>query len=492
MTWCPNNRLLRRPITLNSCAALPLTALPLIALAAFGVADVARADEPPAPPDASAWVAPRTFGLDIPTGKMIEQPNRCVLAADDDGRPVVARVHVQVDDQLVLMLPDGRLIARAADDCQPTERPFQTLDGDALAEQLLATEFPGWSTHQTRRYLYLHQNSEAFVNIASRILETMFRGIDRYSRAQKIDVTAPEFPLVVIVYRTQQQFQQAMGVPDDVVAYYDVLTNRITLCEESNLWNVRPELAIRQTIATIAHEGAHQILHNIGAQQRLSLWPMWLNEGLAEYFAPTTTDHRLMWKGAGEINDLRMFELEQLLKSRTAETADGQLIAQTIGAARLTSTGYAMAWALTHYLAQNQREAFRRFVQTMARRGPLVGGGQAVAPGVIPGNLRDFKEHFGDDLADIERRVMLHLNRQPYLDPFLDWPHFTVLILIPDSPRPRRMAEVFRLPQQADHWRDQRRAEVPDHQRAAIQSEIREFPNRVQAEQVARQWRQTP
>lgn len=467
-------------------------ALLLVALAALGLAAAVGADEPSAPRAASAWVPPRTFGLDIPPGTVNQPANQRVLTTDDEGRPVVARVHVQIDDQWVLMLPDGRLIARAADDCQPTERPFQALDSDALAERLVATEFPGWRTQQTRRYVYVHQSSDGFVKIASRILETMFRGIDRYSRAQKIDVTAPEFPMVVIVYPTQQQFQAALGIPEDVVAYYDVLTNRITLCEESNLWNVRPELAVRQSIATIAHEGAHQILHNIGVQQRLSLWPMWLNEGMAEYFAPTTTDHRLMWKGAGEINDLRMFELEQLLKSRTAETADGQWIAQTIGAARLTSTGYAMAWALTHYLAQNQRDAFRRFVQSVSRRGPLESGGPAVAPGVIPGNLRDFKEHFGEDLADIERRVILHLNRQPYLDPFLDWPHFTVRILIPEAPRPRRLAEVFRLPQQAEHWRDQQKAELPDDVRATFQSEIREFPNRVQAEQVARQWRQTP
>ena len=35
----------------------------------------------------------------------------------------------------------------------------------------------------------------------------------------------------------------------------------------------------------------------IGVQQRLSTWPMWLNEGLAEFFSPTTTDRQLKWKG---------------------------------------------------------------------------------------------------------------------------------------------------------------------------------------------------
>jgi hypothetical protein len=122
----------------------------------------------------------------------------------------------------------------------------------------------------------------------------------------------------------------------------------------------------------------------------------------------------------------------------------------------------------------------------------LVGGGEAVAPGVIPGHLRDFKEYFGEDLAEIERQVLLHLRRQVYLDPFLDWPHFAVLILMPEGTRPRREAEVFRLPKQAELWREQRLARVPEEQRAAVQHEIREFPSRLPAEQCARQWRLTP
>jgi hypothetical protein len=462
-------------------------------LAAFWLTLSAAAAEPPAPPSEWPLVAPQLFGLDIPAAAAVVAGNgQRVLTSDDSGRPVVARVYVRVGEHLIVMLPDGQLAARPADECPATERPFEVIDGTLLAQRLSETEFPGWRTHQTRRYVYVYQSSEAFVEVTSRILETMFRGIGLYSQAQKIDVTAPEFPLVVVIYRTQQEFRQARPIPDGVVAYYDVLTNRVSMCEESDLWRVKPDLAIRQTIATIAHEGAHQILHNIGVQQRLSVWPMWLNEGLAEFFAPTTTDQRLKWKGAGEVNDLRMFELEQLLKSRTAETADGQLIAQTIGAARLTSTGYAMAWALTHYLAQNQRESFHAFVRATAGRGPLAGGGEVVSPGVIPGNLREFKQHFGDDLADIERRVMLHLRRQPYLDPFLDWPYFAALILMPDGTRPRREAEVFRLPEQAERWREQRLAQLPDGQRATAHHEIREFPNRIVAEQFVRQWRQTP
>src|SRR5436309_1049105 len=81
----------------------------------------------------------------------------------------------------------------------------------------------------------------------------------------------------------------------------------------------RPDLALGQAISTIAHEGVHQILHNIGVQRRMSVWPMWLSEGLAEFFAPTTVDGKLRWKGPGQVNDLRMFELEEYVRGNAAK-----------------------------------------------------------------------------------------------------------------------------------------------------------------------------
>ncbi len=473
---------------MKRCAGQLVCGLLLVGCAALP----ANSDDSTTSSFESVTVSPRLFGLDVDPGEVSAGSDRRVLTIDDPGDAVVARVHVQVGRKLIVMLPDGQLVDRSADQCAATDRAFEPLGMEPLAQRLVQRDFEGWRTRKTRRYLYVYNSSEAFVEVTSRILETMFNGIGLHAQAQKLHASAPPFPLVVIIFRTQKEFHAYQRVPDNVVAYYDVLSNWVLMCEESDLWQVKPELAIRQSIATIAHEGAHQILHNIGVQQRLSVWPMWLNEGLAEFFAPTSTDRQLKWKGAGEVNDLRMFELEQLIKSRSADTINGQWIAQTVGAARLTSTGYAMAWALTHYLAQNQREAFHAFVRAMADRGPLVGGGEIVAPGVIPANIRDFKQHFGEDLADLERRVMLHLRRQPYQDPFADWPHFVAMVQLPDGPRPQREANVFHLPEAAQRWSGDVLDQLTPEQRVAAMSEVREFPNRLLAEQFARQWLQGP
>ncbi len=431
----------------------------------------------------------RMFGLDIAPGPVVPGQGQCVATVDDQGTPVVGKVLVNVGDTRVVLLPDGQLVKRAADGAQPTEQPFEPASKAALADRLRASRLTGFQSKETRHYLYLYNCSELFAEATSRILETMFRGMVGYARAQEIPVAPPEVPLVVIIFRTAAEFQQFRRMPEDTVAYYDVLSNHVVLYEESKLWRIKPELATAQAIATIAHEGAHQILHNIGVQQRLSIWPMWLNEGLAEFFAPTTTDRQLKWKGVGQENDLRLFELEQWLKTRTADEADGQLVAQTVGAVRLTSTGYAAAWALTAYLAKNQRAAFHDCLRQASRLGPLESPGRVVPPGVLTENVKRFKACFGEDLAEIERCLILHLKSLPYTDPFAEWPHFVAVIAVPSaSGRALRDANVFHIPEQADRWRREMSEQLPESQRPAAQSAVHPFPNRLLAEAFARQW----
>ena len=154
---------------------------------------------------------------------------------------------------------------------------------------------------------------------------------------------------------------------------------------------------------------------------------MWLSEGLAEFFAPTTTDRTAEVERRRTGNDLRMFELEQYLKSRAAEDAGGQLVAQTVGAARLTSTGYAAAWGLTQYLAKYQPGRLP-CVRPRSQPAGAAGGARRGRPsGRRPGKPPRVQADFGDDLADLERRLMLHLQSQPYTDPFAEWPHYVAL-----------------------------------------------------------------
>lgn len=438
----------------------------------------------------ASWATPdpREFGLDVPAGPISAGNDLPVLTNGTDGTPVVGKVLVNIGDNRVVLMPDGELVARSAEQSQATDRKFVPITADELMKRLSAGPLSSFNIKKTRHYVYVYNTSEEFATVASKILESMIPGMLQHAKQQKIDTREPEVPLVAIMFRTRQQFDDFRRMPDGVVAYYHTLSNQVVMYEESPLWQLKRDLALQQSISTIAHEGAHQILHNIGVQQRLSLWPMWLSEGLAEYYAPTSFGKNLKWKGAGVVNDMRMFELEMYLKGREAGTPDGEMIQHTVSAARLTSTGYASAWSLTHYLAKMQKEPFNVYLREMSRLRPFEGSLEVVAPGVIPGNLKLFREHFGEDLAALEERLVKHLKSQEYNDPFGEWPHFVATVEVANRRKPRREANLFHSPEMARKWVLETVQALPEEQRSQARQGVEEFPNRVTAEQFARRF----
>lgn len=465
----------------------------VVACLAIGAGLGARSAPAQTTPAAASRTAvdPKVFGLDLPPGPVRDGGDRRVVVDDENGGPVVGRLHCEVGDSRIVLLPDGRLTARPTSAAPETDRPFAPADKQVLADRWTSGRLAGFKTKITRHYVFVYNTSEEMATITSRILESMVPGLLAFADLMKLDAAEPELPLVVLMFRTEAEFQAFQRMPPGVVAYYHQLDNHVVLYEESRLASIKRELAIQQTLSSIAHEGAHQILHNIGVQRRLSVWPMWLSEGLAEYLAPTSFGKNLRWKGAGQVNDLRMFELEQYLKSRSDDGQGAPLVEQTVLAARLTSTGYATAWALTHYLAKQQKTDFQKYLLEASRLGPLEGDLRIEPPGVVRSQLPRFRQTFGDDLVEIERRLVLHLKKQPYADPFAEWPHFVAMVASSQAGRPRREANVFHSNDQAENWRNQTLERLNEDQRGSAQSTIRSFPNRSAAESFARQWLNT-
>jgi hypothetical protein len=378
-------------------------------------------------------------------------------------------VYVEVGDRYVLLMPSGQLVAVPIAETTPTDRPFEPISKRDLAAQLTAERFAGFRTRTTRRYLYVYNTSEDFATATSRILETMYPGLFKYCDRQKIAVQDPLFPLVVIMFRTQAEFDAYRAMPPGVVAYYNSLSNHIVMYEQSRLAEIAPELAFKQAISTIAHEGVHQVLSNIGVQQRLSRWPEWFSEGVAEYFAPTELGKNVRWKGVGLVNDLRLHELSEYYKTQQADSSSGQLVRQTVESDSLSSLGYATSWALVNYFARREREAFQACLREVSRVGPL--------ESMTPGSL--FSEYFGEDYGRVEDELVDHLKSLPYVDPIANQTHFVLMM-----GGPQREVVVTSSP-----------AKVQEVQRAQPQGRaihIQAFPNRDTATVFARRWLETP
>lgn len=416
---------------------------------------------------------PADFGLELPEAPPKPGDGRTVLVPGNGERPAVGKVYVEVGDRLVVRLPNGRLTSVVREEAVPTDQPFVPATKDEVIAELKAGKFKDFKTRTTRRYVYVYNTSEDFYRATSRLLETMYPSLFAYCKRQKLDVQDPDVPLVVVMFRTQEEFDAYWKMGEGVVAYYNAVNNHVVMYEQSKLAEIAPELAIKSSISTIAHEGVHQILHNIGVQQRLSSWPMWISEGLPEYMAPTSTTDRSRWKGVGLVNDLRMHSLIEHLKQKPPGIDEGGLVRQTVEATELDATGYATAWALTHYLTRFHQEKFFAYLREVSRIGPLEGDEVDSA--------KLFAKHFGSDFDALQDALMDHLKEVPYVDPIANQTHYVAVV----DTQVRRSLVVAWSPASIRQWQQQVLVQLSPQERATARFVVRAFANKATAERAA-------
>ncbi|MGC8644514.1 MAG: DUF1570 domain-containing protein, partial [Isosphaeraceae bacterium] len=235
------------------------------------------------------------------------------LVKDERGELVVARLHGRWGDKCVLILPDGQLGIPSM--LIPTDEPFHPLTADELLTRLKQGPLGDFEVLRTTHYLVFYKSSRSFAEASSRLLEDLYRRLLDAFRKNDVPVHEAEFPLVAVIYRTEREFRANHKVEPVVQAFYEIYTNRITFYEISDQDASAPEISALRKPQTVAHEGTHQILQNIGVQPRLSSWPIWLVEGLAEYCAtpaPARKGGRPVWDGLGMINGLHMATIREL------------------------------------------------------------------------------------------------------------------------------------------------------------------------------------
>jgi hypothetical protein len=388
-------------------------------------------DEPatPAPKPASAPVvvaSRRSAGWS--SGAVPQPPAPVKVAAADaepkrlrvlnpSGRPVVARVHGAGPDggPPHLMLPDGQL--GIPDSLTYSDEPFRPATAEEMIDELLAGLFRGFEVYRTAHYIVVYQSSHEFAEESGRVLENLYRGLLDVFRRWDVPVREAEFPLVAVIFRTERDFRAHKPVDPEVQAYYELYSNRISFYQTSEHDEQAPEVAAVRRPQTVAHEGTHQILQNIGIQPRLAPWPPWLVEGLAEYCAtPQTTKRGTTWEGLGVCNAQHLATIRDLSDPDSGQVPGAHrpehigrpegmpLVEYLVTKTQLTPTDYALSWALTHYLAMRRSDEFVALLKTMSRMPPL--GRQTPSD-----HLATFRAAFGDSLTKLGKEVDLHLRK---------------------------------------------------------------------------------
>ena len=441
----------------------------------------------PYPIKGQILIDPELMQLKIPNGEIL-LPGEIdrVMTHDEDNRRVVAKVHVRVDDNFVVLLPDGQLVGRLRDEVQATQKEFVPATHEEIAEAIKSEHgLSGFQVEITDHFVLIYNTTPEFAKVTSKVMETMLKGVIKFTREQGIDSHEPQIPLPIIAFHTTPQFQRYKPMPPAIAAYYEIKSNRVILKEESQLSAVgRNDLARKELLSTIAHEGCHQLLHNIGVQQRLSRWPMWLGEGIAEFMAPTETGRRFAWKGAGKINDLRMYELEIFLQKQFVKGFDGDTVDQTVRAGRLDSTGYSAAWTVTHYLAKEHKTDFDRYMRYLSRMAPLHGmmpEDLTDPKATVDDNMTHFKAFFGDDIKSLENDLVKFMradSRRTYESPVADYPHIVGLAIVPTIDGDKRFACFFLREGDLHEWVGELKKTLTEYEKEHAQIVTNTFANR--------------
>jgi hypothetical protein len=218
---------------------------------------------------------------------------------------------------------------------------------------------------------------------------------------------------------------------------------------------------------------------------------MWVGEGIAEYLAPTKPGLKFAWKGAGEINDLRMWELEGFLQRQFLKGFDGDTVDQTVHAAMLNSTGYASAWTVTWYLAELRKEEFGRYLRYLSRMPPL----QGMLPsaddetGRVPGNMVHFRKFFGEDIGALEQEMVDHMVKQDYESPFAEAAHFVGIVEIPELEGVKKHACFYIDEGSLVAWHAAVLESLTAYEREHAKFANLQFRNRAEANRFIRKWK---
>ncbi len=348
---------------------------------------------------------------------VIREPRR-VRVGDDQGRATVAKVYGGPESRAVI-LPDGRL--GWPNGMVYTDEPFRPLKPDQLAAQLQDGEYRHFQLHQSEHYLIFHTCSLAFAEQSGKLLESLYRGLIRELGERGLDVHEAEFPLVAVIFRNETEFREYKNVSHDIQAYYEVLSNRIFFYETRDRELESPDEAAVRKPQTVAHEGTHQVLQNIGVQPRLARWPIWLIEGLAEFCAPSCTV-RGEWAGFGKLNPFHLATIKdledpmaiqgrnsRLIRNRIARTLGHSTMQYLLSREELSPTDYSLSWAFTHFLATKRYDDFIAYLKTMSRMPPLL-------VQTRESQVQAFQQAFGEDLQEIGKDLHLYTNGLKRLD----------------------------------------------------------------------------
>lgn len=309
--------------------------------------------------------------------------------------------------KMVLLRRDGKLShlrVSSTDQLEASRKRFEPYSRSQMGQRLQKEFGPAYQVSATQHFLVVHPpgNPDKWAGP----FQDLYWRFEAYFESRHVRLREPEFPLVAIVYRTREDFQQTTAAAQDsaVLGYYSLKSNRILTYDQSaghadGQW-------IRNH-RTLVHEAAHQSAFNSGIHSRYAAPVRWHSEGLAMLFEVTGTDHAAFNSSRAErINRQRLLELKSFYHAGQVAGALDPLISGDQLFQSNPHLAYALSWGLAFYLSESMPDEYLGFIHRDGQR-----------PGFknYPSSQqrRDFQQAFGGDLRALEARMKAFFDGLP-------------------------------------------------------------------------------
>ena len=369
------------------------------------------------------WLALAVLIASSLTGKAAEREE---LVEVRDGKTVATGKLIAKDKQRALLIDrTGKLHDLMLDTArlQTNSSRFAPYTVMELRNQLASEFGKGLEIGSTRHYLVLAPTGRA--SEYAKVFEEQYSTLQRYFKVRGFTLTDPQFPLVAVVFPSQQKFvEYARGEGSKTMAnmqgYYSPRTNRVALFESAGKSVAVSEIdsltsPVRQMPlfgtagselkSTMVHEATHQVAYNIGLHSRTGETPRWVVEGMATTFEPEGMRSTLAGSQPHErINSERYLVFQNFVKTGRRPTKSLRSFIETDDLYHSSVLDfYAQSWALTFFLVETRPQNYAAYLKRIAARDPL-----ATYP--AKERLADFKETIHADVDWLDVQFVKHID----------------------------------------------------------------------------------
>lgn len=233
-----------------------------------------------------------------------------------------------------------------------------------------------------------------FLDKVQQFVLALGRNFEQWAKSMKLPADDPEFPLVMIIFETDEDFETY--ATETTAGGLSVSRLSGFYSHGSNWLAVRSDECDSYSLPL--HEGIHQQVYNRGWYKRFAPVPVWFDEGIATGFEnkgdklrgnPSLVNSRYATKSATNMQ----LSFADVIRSDDGFRGDV-----------LAGDAYTRAWALHWLLVNRYRDGYVEFVNKQRALEPL----QKIS---VDDRLNDFEEIFGVEPDALQAIYEVELDR---------------------------------------------------------------------------------